>query len=471
MRPLRLAVPLALVCFFASHTAAQEWTRFRGPNGSGVSSSTGLPVEFGAEKNVAWKTELPSGRSSPVFTEDALYLTGSDDEKLYVFCLNPADGTRRWTRELDRARREEIYGANDSASPTPVTDGENVYVFFPELGLLAFDGKGEERWRMPLGPFVSFYGMAASPVIVDDTLILLCDQQHGSYLLAVDIATGEQRWRTERTGMIEGWTTPALFPADKPDTIVVLGSFFLCGYALDTGEEKWRKPGMGYAPACSPIVDGDRIFASVQRHAEQPMPSFDSVLADKDADGDGVVTQAEAEGHWMIEHWGWVDANRDDRIDAEEWSFINAGMTNRDYGLFAIDISEGEAGATTTVGWRYKRSLPEVASPLLYDGVIYLVKSGGILTSVDALSGEAIKSERIRSGGSEYHGSPVAADGKLYIPSNVGEISVVSLGGEWELLGVNDLGEPIESSPAVDRDSLYVRTESALYCFRNSTED
>lgn len=467
----RIAVALltlGCISILGSASSAQEWTRFRGPNGSGISSSEGLPVDFGTEQNLSWRTELPSGRSSPVLTKDFVYVTASTDEKLLVYCLNRADGSERWTRELDRARREEIYKANDSASPTPATDGENVYVFFPELGLISYGAKGEERWRLPLGPFVSFYGMAASPILVGELLILQCDQQSGSYLLAVDTATGKQRWRTERTGMIESWTTPALYPADDPHTVIVFGSFSICGYALESGEETWRMEGLGYAPACSPLVDGDRIFATVQHHAEQPMPSFDSILADKDADGDGKLTKAEVEGYWLLDHWGWADANRDDIVTAEEWNFINAGMTNRDYGVFAIDLAEGDEGVTPTLGWRYKRSLPEISSPLLHDGVLYLVKNGGIVTALDAATGEALKSERIRAGGSEFHGSPAAADGKLYVPSNVGEVSVLQCGPEWELLAVNDLGEPIESSPAIDGGALYVRTESALYCFRAS---
>ena len=381
-------------------------------------------------------------------------------------CLDRTDGSQRWKRELDRAHPTEVYPANDSASPTPVTDGANVYAFFPELGLVSFDAAGELRWTHPLGPFVSFYGMSSSPILAGDMLIQLCDQQQGSFLLAVDAKTGEELWKTERTGMIECWTTPVLFPADSPTSLIVLGTYFLCGYDLETGAETWRRDGLGYTPVCSPLVDGDRVFASVPNHAEQPMPSFDSVLADSDEDEDGKLTKAEVEGSWVIEHFGWVDANKDDIIDADEWAFIVAGMSNRDYGLVAVDLDQQEDGVVPVESWRHKRSLPEIATPLLYDGVIYLAKNGGVVTSLDAGTGDVLKSERIRNGGSEFYPSPVAADGKVYMASNAGEVTVLKAQGEWEILAVNDIGEEIQASPAIADGALFIRTKQSLFCFQ-----
>lgn len=445
--------------------AASDWSRFRGPNGDGVAAVTGLPVRFGPEQNRAWRTPLDPGRSSPVFGAGALFLTSSTDAALQVHALDPGTGAIRWTRELERAHREEIYSANDSAAPSPVTDGERVIVFFAELGLVCFSVEGEELWRHPLGPFVSFYGMASSPLLVDETVYLQCDQQQGSFLLAVDAASGEQRWRVEREGLIESWATPVLHPADAPTTLVTAGSYFVCGYDLATGAETWRVGGLGYAPAGSPLVHGDLVLALAPQHAEQPMPPFGGLLADRDSDGDGALSREESEGIWVAEHFGWIDADRSDDITAAEWTFVSDGMSHRSYGLIAIELTGGEDGPAEV--WRYRRSLPKVSSPVLYEGLVYLARAGGVLTSVDLATGEATKSERIGKGAAEVHASPVAADGKLFVSNNAGEVVVVRAGPSWEVLAVNDLDEELEASPALYGDALYVRTSEALWCFRD----
>jgi outer membrane protein assembly factor BamB len=470
MKITKAAAVSALLPLLASVASSQEWTRFRGPNGSGVSSSTGLPTEFGPEKNVAWKAELPFATSSPVLTKDTVYVTASTEAKLLVLCLERSDGSTRWTRELDRAQVTEVYPANDSASPSPVTDGQNVYAFFPELGLVSYDAKGEQRWVLPLEPFVSFYGMSASPILAGDALILQCDQQQGSYLLAVDKNTGKELWKTERTGMIESWATPVLYPTDAPTTAVVFGTYLVCGYSLATGAETWRMKGLGYTPVCSPIVEGDRVFACVPNHAEQPLPKFDSLIDGMDANEDGMLSAEELGESPLGEHFGWADADKDELITVDEWAFVRAGMSNSDYGLVAIDLEKGAEGIAPVEAWRYKRALPSISTPLLYDGIIYLTKDGGIVTTLDAGTGEVAKSERVQHGGSEFYPSPVAADGRVYVASNAGDVTVLKAGGEWEILAVNSLGEEIQACPAIADGALYIRTRTALYCFREAAE-
>lgn len=473
MKLARLAA-VAVLCSISTPSvigaSPQDWMRFRGPNGSGVSASTGLPTEFGPEKNLAWKTELPYSSSSPVFAKNAIYLTASTETQLVVLCLERADGSVRWTREVERARRAEFYPANDSASPTPVTDGENVYAFFPEFGLISFDAQGEERWSLPLGPFNSFYGMSSSPILAGDALILQCDQQQGSYLLAVEHSTGDELWKTERKGMIESWTTPILYPPDAPHTVIVFGSFFVCGYSLATGAESWRLAGMGYTPVLSPLVQGDRIFAGAPDHSEQPLPKWESLAGDADKNEDGKLSAAELLGSPIAEHFGWADADKDGLIDPDEWAFVVAGMSNRDHGLAAIDLEAGSEGVVPTERWRYKRAVPSIATPLLYDGILYLMRDGGLLTTLDAETGEVHKSERVQNGGSEFWPSPVAADGKVFVASNAGDVIVLEAGAEWKVLAVNSVGEEIQATPAIADDALFVRTRSALSCYKQPAE-
>lgn len=457
---------LALLLCTPESASAQDWTRFRGPNGSGVVEAKNLPVSFGHEENVLWRAEVPYGRSSPVLAGKNIFLTGADESQLITVCINRERGTIRWQRTKERARTEEVYSANDSASPTPATDGTNVYAFFPELGIVSYDATGKERWTHPLGPFVSFYGMSSSPILAGDTLLLACDQQSGSFLLALDAETGETRWRVDRR-IVESWSTPVLYPTENPEQVILFGCFAIHAYSIETGEELWTMDGLGYSPVSSPLVQGNRLFVCTPHHAEQPMPDFASMRESLDKDEDGKLSKAEMVGSDFGEHFGWADADKDDQIDAEEWDFISKGMATRDFGLVAIDLTEDGPKEV----WRYKKGLPSIATPLIYEGVLYLAKGSGILTTLDIATGEVLHRGRITGTDGEVHPSPVAADGKIFVTSNSGKIAVLQAGGEWEVLGINDLGEDIEATPAMDDGHIYVRTAEGIYCFGASPAD
>ncbi|MCP5117367.1 MAG: PQQ-binding-like beta-propeller repeat protein [bacterium] len=175
-----------------------EWPQFRGPNAAGVSGETNLPVEFGPETNVVWKTEVPPGWSSPAVAGERVFLTGMEDEKLFTFALDRATGRILWRREAPRPRRQVMHDTNSPAAATPVSDGVNVFSFFPDFGLLAYGGDGNELWRIPLGPFNNPFGHGSSPVLAGDTLLMVCDQDANSFMLAIDKATGRVKWRKER---------------------------------------------------------------------------------------------------------------------------------------------------------------------------------------------------------------------------------------------------------------------------------
>src|ERR687894_586079 len=195
----KLFVAFLLVLFTLTSAVADEWSQFRGPNGTGVSDTKNLPTEFGPNKNVVWKTELLPGHSSPVLTRDRIFVTGHKNYQLFVICLDRQTGKILWQRQVPRSRAGRLQNVNGPASPTPVTDGSNVYVFFQEFGLLSFDPDGKERWKLPLGPFNMFYGFGASPILVDDKVILPVDQDHPtSYLIALDKNTGRVRWKVDR---------------------------------------------------------------------------------------------------------------------------------------------------------------------------------------------------------------------------------------------------------------------------------
>ncbi len=166
----------------------ENWSRFRGPNGTGVSSATNLPVEFGPESHVKWKAAVPPGHSSPVFTDSHIFLSAHSPEKdaykLFVLALDRKSGKQLWQHEIPRLQKGRRENVNGPASPSPVTDGANVYYFFQDFGLISYTADGKERWRMPLGPFNMFYGFGASPILEDGTLLLAVDQDTDPYLLA-----------------------------------------------------------------------------------------------------------------------------------------------------------------------------------------------------------------------------------------------------------------------------------------------
>ena len=463
-----LGVFLASLCL-VTVAEAQNWTRFRGPNGSGVVDSRGLPVEFGPGKNMAWKAVVPFGRSSPVLGDGVVFLSGSDEEGLITVCLDSASGEVLWQQKKERARILEVFKANDSASPTPVTDGDNVYVFFPELGLVSYDKAGEERWVHPLGPFQSFYGMSGSPILAGEFVVLLADQKSGSFLLAVNKNSGETVWRTEREGIIECWTTPLLYPSeDRPEEVITFGSFVTVAYSVKSGEELWRQGKFGYTPVCSPVLEGDRLYAVCPYHAEQPLPDWAGFSQGFDKNGDALVTEEEMGDSEFAEHFGWMDLDDNGSVEEKEWESISAGMNSKDYGMVALDLTEDEENREV---WRYKKGLPSIATPLLLDGVLYLLKDSGILTALDAETGEELKRGRLTGAEGMFYPSPVAADNKIYMASNEGKVAVLEPGEDWSVRHINDLGEPIEATPAIGNGTLFIRTSQHLYCFATTSPE
>ncbi|MFZ0061581.1 MAG: PQQ-binding-like beta-propeller repeat protein [Pyrinomonadaceae bacterium] len=241
-------------------TAADQWLQFRGPNGSGVAEGSTPPVEFGANKNLAWKTAVPFARSSPVVTANRVFLTASEGDKLITLALDRKTGKIVWQREVMRPRHMTIYKANDPASPSPASDGKNVYAFFGELGLIAYGPTGKELWRLPLGPFNSFYGMGGSPVLAGNKLVMVCDHRENSFIVAVDMRNGKVLWKKERRNF-EGYSTPAIYtPRDGSAQVVVLGSASLDAYSLDNGERLWWVGKVGAYTKGVPVVGADMVY-------------------------------------------------------------------------------------------------------------------------------------------------------------------------------------------------------------------
>jgi outer membrane protein assembly factor BamB len=466
-----MALAVALLC--TGWSFADDWSQFRGPNGTGISNTTHLPVEFGPGRNVIWKTALPAGHSSPVLGRDRIFMTGFEGNRLFTICVDRKTGKLLWQREVPHNRNDRLLKPNNPASPSPVTDGENAYVFFQDFGMISYSPEGKERWRVPLGPFNTFYGMGASPILVDDKVVMPCDQDTNSFLIAVDKTSGRVRWKVNRPWVVSGYSTPILYkPKSGPAQIVIPESFQLTAYSVENGEKVWWVRGLACEMKSIPVLDGDTLYINGWGFPEnQPgkqiaVPPFEEVLPKADADKDGRISLAEGpdERTKSKDYFVVFDLDKDGYLTAKEWDMYRS-MMSAENGLLSIKLGGRGDMTQTSIRWRYQRPVPQVPSTLLYKGALYMVNDGGVLITFDPATGNVIKQGRLQGAIDKYFASPVAADDKVYLVSQGGAVSVLKAGGEWEILKVNNLDDECFATPAIADGKIYIRTRSALYCF------
>ncbi|HWY47288.1 MAG TPA: PQQ-binding-like beta-propeller repeat protein [Bryobacteraceae bacterium] len=459
-----------LLCATTCTLAASDWPQFRGPNAFGVSSTTGLPAEFGPGKNVLWKTPLPPGHSSPVLSEDRIFLTAFDDEHLYVITLDRATGKILWRREVPRSRKQKLHNSNSPASPSVATDGKNAYAFFTDFGLVSYGSDGEERWRVPLGPFNNPFGLGASPVLANGKVIQVCDSETGSFAIAVDQNSGRIVWRTERPEMTRGFSTPVLYqPKQGALQALVAGTNRFIAYDVDTGKEVWWVRGLTWQMKPTPIIAGGVAYVlgwagGADQGNQQQLPSFEEMLRVADTNHDRKLSKDELPDRHYKDDFEDSDLDGDGFLSEREWEKYREKRTMVN-SVMAVRLGGSGDVTDTNILWRYYKSLPNVPSPLLYENVLYLVKEGGILTALDPATGGVLKQGRLKGALDFYYSSPVAADGKIFASSQDGHVSVIRAGRDWEVLAVNDMDDEVYATPAPVDGRLYLRTRSALYCF------
>lgn len=463
-----VAAALALAC---SVFSAENWPQFRGANAAGVSLVARPPEKFGPTENVLWHVAVPWSPSSPCVWGDRIFLTTFTDGKLQVRCHNCADGALRWTADITPEAIEDHHGTDGSpAASTPATDGQRVVSYFGSFGLICHDFDGKELWRHPLPLALSGgrFGTGTSPIIVGDCVLLNRDQYQYSSLLAVDLATGKKRWETPRPESSGSFGTPVLWPNNGTDEIVFAGTAQLKGYDLKTGAERWAIPGVTGTVCTSPVVGEGMLFFAAWSpgQADSPRQTWEKFLQANDKNGDGAV-QIEELPESRRDYIRSFDRDRDGKITAEDFERIKAGDARADNVLVAVkpggqgDISESH------IAWKYRRALPYVPSPLYYEGRIYLVKDGGLMSSIDAKTGEPFYAqERITGANGNYYMSPVAADGRIYVASLPGKLSVIKAGGtKPEILHQVDFGVRILATPALIGERIYLRTVKELWAF------
>lgn len=448
-----------------------DWRRFRGPNGSGVAETGPLPAEFGPETNVVWRTEIPTGYSSPVIADDRIILTAVNDGELETLALDRASGEILWRQVSPRPREEPVdFRSNPAAASAAVVDNE-IYVFFHDYGLLSYDLDGEPRWDVALGPFTNIYGMGASPVIVGDKVVLVADQEVDSYIAAWDRATGEELWRTPRPEAHSGHSTPVLWETPEGDTqLIVAGSFLLDAYDPETGEKIWWVSGLSFEMKSTPVIQNDIAYINgYGSPMNQPgnqvfLPTFGEVLPDSDTNGDGLISQEEMPQSRATQWFGLADYEGDGNLNEREWEYLRAALESRN-GMLAIKLGGSGDMSEENILWEYNRAVPQLPSPLLYNDVLYMVNDGGIVTSFDPDTGEVIEQGRLKGAIDQYYASPVAADGKIFMLSEMGMLSVLEPDGGLAPISVSDLDDLCHATPAIADGRIYVRTRSHLYAF------
>jgi outer membrane protein assembly factor BamB len=404
------AIALLLVPLAASFVSAQEWTRFRGPNGSGVSQATTIPATW-TDADYNWKIDLPGiGHSSPVVWKDKIFLMSGDPEKgtRFVLAINAADGATLWKREFPGVPHH-LHSMNSYATCTPAVDADHVYVAWsdPDKTLLkALDHQGEEQWSVNLGSWVSQHGFGTSPMIVDDLVIIGKYQENSkrpdtgtpsdSFILAVDRHTGEERWRTKRATDTTSYSVPCVRELPNGEKEIISCSTAEGIFALDpkTGEQKWNLRVFSMRTVSSPVLAGDYILGTT-------------------GSGGG--------------------------------------------GNYVSVIQPGKEAEEV---YRVKTQAPYVPTPVVKGDLLFLWFEKGIVTCVDAKTGEQHWQQRI---GGNFQASPVIVNDKLYCVSEAGDVVVLAADKEFKHLGTSSLGDDSRSTPAISGGRMYLRTYSKLF--------
>ena len=432
-----------------------------------------LPTEFGEDENRLWRTELPPGISSPCVCGDSVFVTTyvADSKELATLALDRTTGNIRWKQVAPTQSLEAFHSVGSPASSTPACNGSQVFSFFGSYGMLSYDLDGKLLWKRPMGPFQDEFGASSSPVLCDGKVILNEDHDVESFLIALDQKTGDTIWKSARSEATRSYATPVVFDNQGRIELLVAGSLQLAAYDPRDGQKLWWFDGLSRLVDSTPmVVNGEIYFATWTPGGDADdrirMEPFADALQAFDKNADGEVGKEELpEGNPILERFFRIDLNQSQRLDQREWE-KHAVVFERAQNI-AASIRPGTRGLLPdeNVNWTYQRSLPTVPSSVVYEGVFYMVKDSGIITSLDASSGELLKQGRAIGRGN-YYASLVAGDKKVYLISESGVVTVLKAGRDWSVLGSHDFKERIMATPVIADGIMLIRTDAAVYAFR-----
>jgi outer membrane protein assembly factor BamB len=471
-----------------------NWNQFRGPNGQGVAQADSVPVNFSPDSNVLWKTVIPMGRSSPVIWNDRIFLTANESanrKELITLSIDRKHGKILWRKVIQAETNVRFHPMNGPASSTPAVDEKHVYVYFGTYGLLCYDHAGNKVWQRKIDTPKNKYGMAISPILYEDKVILVLDSDGGSSrLLAVNRNTGDTAWEQPRSLFKAGWSTPMIWRHGDTEELVVLGSRRLTSYNPSTGEEIWWAGGFPQETVGVPVTGDGLLFAGAAALGGRGDDKLDAArtwkitIEEFDRNNDNQIQRDEmTKGFAFIQRpelpkdnpgYGLPVRNMDtllrifdhdkNRIISEaEWMQTMSGFAAISRpNLVAIRPGATKDARKSHLAWEIRRGIPETPSILYYQGKLYLLRAGGVLTCLQASTGNEIFRERIGAAG-QYIASPIVAGDKLIAASVPGVVTVIQIADKLNILANNKFGEKIFATPAVAENKIYLRTTGHLY--------
>jgi outer membrane protein assembly factor BamB len=394
---------------------AENWPQWRGPRGDGTSQETGLPVQWSKTQNIAWRLPLPGpAGATPVVWGDRIFASTAAGPDLMLLCIS-TDGKLLWQKHIDEGDQNVRGDEGNYASPSPCTDGEHVWCYMGTGELVCFDFAGNEVWRTNLqqryGTFEIMFGMTSTPLLDGDRLYLQCLHSAAALVIALDKRTGQEVWRHERqSDAVEecehSYASPALYRDGGLELLLSHGGDYTTAHRLTDGGEVWRCGGLNPKGNYNPTL---RFVAS-------PLATRGLVVVPSAKNGPVVGVDPAAQG----------------------------------------DVSESE----TQRRWFREHDTPDVSSPLVYEGLVYLCREDGRLLCLDAQSGEEQYYQRTHN--DRHRASPVAADGHVYLTARDGTVTVVRAGRTFKVEATNQLDEPITASPVISGGRIYLRSFDSL---------
>ena len=452
------------------HILAGEVSYFR--SDGGIATSTGpLPDQLDAPGVVRWRVPIDSGHSTPVVSGTRIFVTTyrAAERQLATVALDAENGKVLWQRPAPTERIEDYHrGTGNPAASTPACDGEHLYVFFGSYGLICYDLEGQPLWQQRLGPFQDEYGASSSPVLIDGKLILCEDHDLNSFLIALDARTGRTLWKVPRPDAVRSYSTPAVWTQDGRKELLVAGALQLAAYAVDTGEKLWWVNGLARIAIPVPAAEGPMVFTASWTPGGDPgkrlaLDNWSTALSKWDSNHDGKLSRAEIHDPEVLDRFFRMDLDQSGDLDQHEWE-RHAEVFRRaeNAALGWKPVGHGDLTGSALV-WKHQRGAPYVASPLAHRGIFWMVKDGGIVTKLDATTGQLLQEERLPGAMGGYYASPVLADGKVYFAGELGVVSVVAEERDWRVLSSRNFHEKIYASPVVENGRLFIRTDQALY--------
>ncbi len=477
------------ICGSPSSLAADDWPQFRGPNCTGIATSTNpLPVEFSETEGVRWSAPLGDGVGSPVVAAGRVFvteMTGKQTIALAAFDLD--SGKLLWRRQWKTGPLRNVHETNSGASTTPAADGKQVYFYFSTLGMLAVDAAtGEDVWQLKLPvPFMVFkWGPAMSPVLYKDLILFCQDDDLHPAMYAIEKSTGEIRWKDDRNDMAVNYSHPVVCHTATGDEIIVAGTGLLLGYDPQTGKRLWKAKTLLRNIKTTPVVVDDVIYISVQSGgiANQWLASADQVETGNNdgrlskAEMQAIAGEAEIPPAFYEKTFGRGDKNKDGFLEGEELdraflhadNFAGASYDSEnaaDEFIMAVRAGgRGDVSHTHLLWRRATKHTDHIVSPFVLDGRMLLVKGGGITTCFSTQDGQPVRKTKRLPNASQYFASPIYGDGKIYIAAENGNIVVIANTAKLTVLAKNDMGDSIIGTPAIADGRLIVRTRSKLIC-------